>query len=366
MYRIIGKEKEKFLLVGLITDNSRKKEKIDSLDELASLVETAGGEVVERIIQKRDDPDPAYFIGKGKAQEISSLEGFGTILFDDALTPGQISNLSKLTERKILDRRDIILDIFAQHARTRAAKIEVELAQLKFTLPRLKGRGIELSRLGGGIGTRGPGEKKLEIDRRRIFHRIRYLEKELVKISRSREVQRKKRSKIFKVALLGYTNVGKSTLLNVLTHSSTYVDNKLFATLDPLTRICRLSSEKYFVVTDTIGFIRNIPPQLIASFHSTLEEAIIADLRLVVIDISSGNFEFQMSEAKKLMETLGMLESNHIFVFNKIDLFYDQILLESIKERYPDDLFISAKKGIGIDKLKERIGGLMEKREITV
>ena len=361
--------KERVLLVGLLRRKGRE-EKIHSLEELASLVKTAGGEVVETIVQKRDRPDPAYFIGKGKAEEIKELvekHEIDTVVFDDPLTPAQVRNLEKLIGVKIIDRRDVILDIFAQHARTRTAKIEVELAQLKFKLPRIYGRGEELSRLGGGIGTRGPGEKKLEVDRRRIKERIKKLTGELKRIEKSREIQRKRRKGLFRVALVGYTNAGKSTLMNALSHADVYVDDKLFATLDPTTRLVVLPTGEKFLVTDTVGFIRNIPPQLVASFHATLEEAVEADLRLWVVDVSHPEFERHIKETERIMENLGCRDKPYIIVFNKIDLLWDRGIMERLSHLYPGCMFISAKTGEGIEELKERIKKLIhEKKEVRV
>ena len=366
MYRVRDEEQERFILVGLCHNSHEKEEKLYSLEELASLVDTAGGKVIEMVLQVRARPDPTYFIGKGKLLEIASFPGYDTILFDDPLSPAQVRNIENLTKKKVLDRRDIILHIFATHARTKAAKIEVELAQLKFQLPRLAGRGTELSRLGGGIGTRGPGEKKLELDRRKIYKRIACLEKELKKIEKTREVQRKGRKEKFKVALVGYTNVGKTTLLNALTHADGQVDDRVFVTLDPLTRTGVTPSGKKFLVTDTVGFIRNIPHQLIASFMATLEEAVYADLRLVVVDASSERIDVQLEETRKIMEMLNIWDRDNIFVFNKMDMVYDPLLLKGLEERYSESVFISARTGEGIEELKGKIEEAMERRSARV
>ncbi len=366
MYRVRDEEKEKFILVGLCSSSQEKEEKLYSLQELASLVDTAGGEIIEMVIQVRSRPDPAFYVGKGKLLELAGFPGYDVLLFDDPLTPAQVRNIENLTNKKVLDRREIILDIFATHARTKAAKIEVELAQLKFQLPRLAGRGVELSRLGGGIGTRGPGEKKLELDRRKIYKRISILEKELEKINRTRDIQRRGRRSVFKVALVGYTNVGKTTLLNALTHAHGDVDNRVFVTLDPLTRTGVTPSGKKFLLTDTVGFIRNIPHQLIASFRATLEEAVYADLRLVVIDASSERMDVQMEETTKIMEMLGIIDRENLFVFNKVDMVYDPVLISGLKERFPDGVFISAKTGEGLEGLKHAIEDVMERRRVKV
>ena len=362
MHRVWDEEKEKFVLVGLCYSSQEKEEKFYSLQELGNLVKTAGGEVVEKVIQVRSKPDPSFYVGKGKILELAEFHGYDVLLFDDPLTPAQVRNIENLTGKKVLDRRDIILDIFATHARTRAAKIEVELAQLKFQLPRLSGKGAELSRLGGGIGTRGPGEKKLELDRRKIYKRIAYLEKEIEKVYKTMEIQRRSRRGVFKVALVGYTNVGKTTLLNALTHAHGYVDDRLFVTLDPLTRIGVTGSGKKFLLTDTVGFIRNIPHQLIASFRATLEEAVYADLRLIVIDASSERVEIQMEETTRIMEMLDVIDRENLFVFNKVDMVYDPVLLSGLKGRFSNSVFISAKTGEGLEMLKCAIEDAMEKK----
>ncbi|MEJ2355961.1 MAG: GTPase HflX, partial [candidate division WOR-3 bacterium] len=238
-------------------------------------------------------------MGKGKVEYLKGLD-VDILLFDESLSPAQISNLEEITGKKVLDRQDIILDIFAQHARTRSAKIEVELAQLNFRLSRLMGHGKELSRLGGGIGTRGPGEKKLEVDRRKIRRRIDHLKKELQKVEKTRNIQRKNREGTFSVALLGYTNAGKTTLLNALTKSNATVEDKLFVTLDPLTRVTKTHNNNKFLLIDTVGFIRGIPTEIMSSFKSTLEEAKEASLRIILVDSSSEKIEKELEETGKV------------------------------------------------------------------
>lgn len=358
------KNKESFLLVG-ITNNSRNKEKkLDSLNELKELVRTYGGEVIDMIIQVRKNSDPAFHIGKGKTKEISQWEGFDTILFDEPLTPVQIKNIEDITGKKTIDRRDIILDIFARHARSGVAKIEVELARLKFTLPRLIGRGTELSRTGGGIGTRGPGEQKLEVDRRRIKERISFLEERLKKIEMTYDIQRRRRKEIFTIALLGYTNAGKSTLMNTLTNAQTYVDNKLFATLDSLTRIGYTKNGKKFLLTDTVGFIQNIPHQLIASFKSTLNEASYADLRFIVIDVSNERYSVQIEESLKILRLLEIEKKDFIYVFNKIDRVIDFLSISYLKNKYENSVFISALRGDGLEEIYKIIEERIKRKEV--
>ena len=347
---------ERLFLVGVLTKYDEKWEKIDSLDELASLGRTAGGEVVEKILQRRDKIDPRFFIGKGKAEELTRIAGeleIDTFVFDEELSGVQIRNLESLTGRKVIDRTELILDIFAKHAKTGTSKIEVELTQLQYRLSRLTGKGIALSRLGGGIGTRGPGETKLEVDRRRIRNRIRSFKMILKSIEMSKEIQSKRRGNFFRVAIIGYTNAGKSTVMNQLTHSNLVVEDKLFSTLDATTRILADSTGKKILVTDTIGFLRKLPHGLISSFKSTLQEAIEADLRLHVIDISHPHCELQLSAGNEILELLGVVGRPTLYVFNKIDK--DSSLIPILQRKYWDAVFISALKGNKLTELKERI-----------
>ncbi len=354
MYTVKQDKKEKVLIIGLAKQNNEKKAKFDELNELESLAKTAGAIPIEKIIQIKETPDTATYIGKGKANYLKDID-VDILLFNESLSPAQISNLEEITEKKVLDRQDIILDIFAQHARTKSAKIEVELAQLNFRLSRLSGRGIEFSRLGGGIGTRGPGEKKLEDDRRKIRKRISHLKKELGKVEKTRNVQRKNREKIFTVALLGYTNAGKTTLLNAFTNSNAAVEDKLFVTLDPLTRQAKTNNGNKFLLVDTVGFIRGIPTELISSFKSTLEEAQYSSLRIILVDISSEKMEEELDETRKIMDLLEINDSDNILVFNKTDQIVDETLLNHMERKYPKAVFISAKNRKGLETLKDRI-----------
>ncbi len=354
MYIIKDSKKEKALIIGLAKKYEEKEAKFEELNELESLAKTAGAIPIEKIIQVKEKPDTATYIGKGKADYLRNID-VDILLFNEPLSPAQISHLEEITEKKILDRQDIILDIFAQHARTKSAKIEVELAQLNFRLSRLTGYGTELSRLGGGIGTRGPGEKKLEVDRRKIRRRISHLKKELKKVEKTRNIHRKSREDIFSVALLGYTNTGKTTLLNALTDSNATAEDKLFVTLDPLTRLTKTNNGKNFLLIDTVGFIRGIPTEIMSSFKSTLEEAKESDLRLIIADISSEKIENELEETQKVTDFLEISDSDNILVFNKTDQVVDPIILRTMQKKYPEAVFISAKTRIGLQGLMERI-----------
>lgn len=346
--------KEKALIISLARKSTQKKKKLEELNELESLAKTAGALPIEKIIQIKNKPDPSTFIGKGKAKYLKDINA-DILLFNESLSPAQISNLEEITEKKVLDRQDIIMDIFAQHARTKSAKIEVELAQLNFRLSRLTGRGEELSRLGGGIGTRGPGEKKLEVDRRKIQKRINHLKKELKKVEKTRNVQRKNRERIFTVALLGYTNAGKTTLLNSFTDSNAAVEDKLFVTLDPRTRIAQTKNGNRFLLIDTVGFIRGIPTEIMSSFKSTLEEAQSSNLRIILVDASSEKIEEELDETSNVMDFLDISNADNILVFNKIDRIVDPTLLNHMQKKYPEAVFISAKTKKGFKNLMERI-----------
>ncbi|MDD2890899.1 MAG: GTPase HflX [bacterium] len=338
---------ERLFLVGVITQKEDKQEKIDLLNELVDLGKTSGGEVVEKIIQHREKIDPRYFIGKGKAEELAKIAeelNINIFIFDTELSGIQKRNLEEMTGRKVLDRTELILDIFSKHASSMGAKIEVEITQLKYSRSRLTGKGIEMSRLGGGIGTMGPGEKKLETDRRKIKDRLHTLNKKLEMIEKSRIVQSNQRRSLRRVALVGYTNAGKSTIMNKLTRSDLLVENKLFSTLDSTTRTLMGPNLEKVLVTDTVGFLRKLPHELINSFKSTLQEAIEADLRLHVVDISHPSCEEHLAAGNALLEELGVIKRPMIYVFNKIDK--DAFLVDTFRNKYPDALFISAHQDI--------------------
>lgn len=358
----------RILLVGVVNSGRERWAKIAALEELAALCKTSGGTVVEKLIQVRAQPDPATLIGKGKALEINIIcatYDIDLIVFDDELTPTQLRNLEDIIGVRVLDRPALILDIFAIHARTAEAKTQVELAQLEYLKTRLTGLGVEMSRLGGGIGTRGPGETQLEVDRRRIEQRIQTLRQKLIRIDRERQVQRKRRSNILRFALVGYTNAGKSTIFNRLTKARAKVSNELFATLDASTRVLELSRNLPVVLTDTVGFIRNLPAQLIASFRSTLGEIKDADLILLVADASTPQVEEQIATVQETLRAIGADEKPTLFLFNKIDRVFDETALLRLKEHHEGAVFISALTGCGIDKLLEKMRSLVNNHLAT-
>ena len=349
-----GRKKEKVILVAAALDDLEKAEQ--SLDELGELVKTAGAEVAGQMIQLRGAVHPGTYIGSGKLDELKWLvwekEADG-IVCDDELSPSQINNLEEVLDCKIMDRTLVILDIFASRASTKEGKIQVELAQLKYRQSRLTGLGKSLSRLGGGIGTRGPGEKKLEMDRRLIKSRIAQLNRELADVRRHREVTREQRSRNHMpvCALVGYTNAGKSTLLNTLTGASVLEEDKLFATLDPTTRVLNLPGGQKILLTDTVGFISKLPHNLIEAFRSTLEEAKYADVILHVADMSNPQMDEQMYVTYETLEELGVLNKTVITVFNKCDKAGEDLLIRDFKS--DARVVVSAKTGQGLDTLKE-------------
>ncbi len=361
---------ERAIIVGVVCSYMVRKEAEESLDELASLADTAGAQVVRRVVQERSRPDPAFYIGRGRAQGLASeAEALGVdlIIFNDDLSPAQVRNLERVTKVKIVDRSGLILDIFARRARSKEAKIQVELAQLQYLLPRLTRQWTHLSRQVGGIGARGPGETQLEVDRRQVKRRITKLSRALRRIEKSRMTQRKRRAGMFRVALVGYTNSGKSTLLNRLSQApDAYTENRLFATLDPMTRIAELSPHQRILLTDTVGFIRKLPPHLIASFHSTLEEAIESDLLLHVSDVSHPCFEEQIATVENILDELQIAGKPTVLVLNKSDLVADLKLLSRIQERYPGAVFTSALNGWGIDVLKRAMIELLRQHWVEV
>ena len=328
----------------------------DSLEELKQLADTAGAEVVARFLQKRPKPDPAFFIGRGKVQELAlyvQQENVDLCIFDDELSPAQQRNIEQAMGVRVLDRTALILDIFAQRAHTNEGKLQVELAQLQYTLPRIMGKGLSLSRLGGGIGTRGPGETKLEVDRRRIRDRIAYIKGCISKVKNVRTLQRSGRAKasVPTVSLVGYTNAGKSTLLNTLTNSDIYAQDQLFATLDPTTRQLELPNKQQAILTDTVGFIQRLPHQLVAAFQSTLEEVVEADVLLHVIDVSHELYKEQANAVYHVLEELGAKEKTIITVYNKIDKLPEGSALAERLAREENSICISAKARLNLDGL---------------
>ena len=351
------------VLVAVYPDTSHDE---SELDELASLLETAGGQVAARLVQYRPTPDNATYIGKGKLEELKALcesSEIELVIFDCELSPSQIREIENyLGDVRVIDRTMLILDIFAGNATTNEGIIQVQIARLRYTIPRLRGQGKELSRLGGGIGTRGPGESKLESDRRHIKTHIAYLEEELRDLEKRRMTQRKNResSGVVQISVAGYTNVGKSTLLNRLTGADILAENKLFATLDPTTRKWTLPNAGEVVITDTVGFIKNLPHHLIDAFKSTLAEVVFSDIILVVLDVSSpdvrSQYEVSMDLIHSLLEKEGMEEKPIIYVFNKCDKAGDVIPESSLGLGSRENaVFISAATGEGIDQLIEAV-----------
>lgn len=328
----------------------------DSLEELKQLADTAGAQVVAKFLQKRPKPDSAFFIGRGKVQELAlyvQQENIDLCIFDDELTPAQQRNIEQAMGIRVLDRTALILDIFAQRARTNEGKLQVELAQLQYTLPRIMGKGLSLSRLGGGIGTRGPGETKLEVDRRRIRDRIAYIKECIGKVKSVRNLHRAGRAKasVPTVSLVGYTNAGKSTLLNVLTNSDIYAKDQLFATLDPTTRQLELPDKQQAILTDTVGFIQRLPHQLVAAFQSTLEEVVESDVLLHVIDVSHELYKEQSNAVYKVLEQIGAKDKTIITVYNKIDKLPEDSALPERLAREENSICISAKGRKNLDRL---------------
>lgn len=363
----LSKEMEKVILVGVSVEENDDTEK--SLDELEELARTAGAVTVGRVIQNREQIHPGTYVGKGKLDEIKELlwetEATG-IICDDELSPAQLGNLQDALDTKVMDRTLIILDIFAERASTSEGKIQVELAQLKYRQSRLVGLGKSLSRLGGGIGTRGPGEKKLEMDRRLIKGRIAQLNRELKEVKRHREVTREQRNRnhLPVVAIVGYTNAGKSTLLNKLTGASVLEEDKLFATLDPTTRGLKLQSKQEILLTDTVGFIRKLPHHLIEAFKSTLEEAKYADIILHVVDASNPQLDEQMHIVYETLRQLEVVNKPIITAFNKQDKADSEMIIRDFKADYI--VKISAKTGEGLENLLDTVEEVLRQQKIMV
>lgn len=343
----------------------------DSLEELKQLADTAGATVIKKFIQKRSKPDPAFFIGRGKVQELAlyaQQENIDLCVFDDELSPAQQRNIESVMGIRILDRTALILDIFAQRARTNEGKLQVELAQLQYTLPRIMGKGLMLSRLGGGIGTRGPGETKLEVDRRRIRDRIAFIKDQIEKVKAVRSLHRSKRKKnnVFEVSLVGYTNAGKSTLLNTLTNSDIYAKDQLFATLDPTTRQLTLPNKQEIIITDTVGFIQRLPHQLIAAFRSTLEVVTEADLLVHVIDVSHELYKEQAAAVHEVLKEIGAETKPVITVYNKIDKLPPDSKLADRLALEEDTVCISAAKKLNLESLQQMIESHLKSKAVEV
>jgi GTP-binding protein HflX len=365
---------ERALLVGTVEPGTDLRA-LDPLDELTRLAETAGAVIIDRLVQKRERPDPRTYIGKGKSAELSHLVSdhkIDTVIFDNELSPGQIANLEKDVGCKVIDRTQLILDIFATHARTYQAKLQVELALLEYTLPRISKLGAHITAEqqaggGAGIGSRGPGEKQIESDRRLARKRIVALRREM------KEVEKRKRREVSArtventtVSLVGYTNAGKSTLMNALTRAGVMVEDKLFSTLDTRTRIWILDGGIKVLLSDTVGFIRNLPHDLVSSFHATLEEVAQADLLLHVVDASHPQAAEQVEAVESVLQLLECADKPTLQVFNKVDRFRDPIEREILLKRYPECISISARTGEGIDLLTARVAERLTKRLIDV
>lgn len=366
--------REQIVLVGVQFPGTSSDEIDADLDELARLVDTAGADPVDRVVQKRDSPDPATYVGKGKAGEIydASIDhDADTVVFDDELSPAQQFNLEKILKRSALDRTAVILDIFAQNATTLEGKAQVELAQLRYRLPRLRGRGNQLSQQGGGIGTRGPGETQLEVDRRRIQRRLAKLEKDLTGLRRTRKNQRKsrRRSRFHTVAIVGYTNAGKSTLLNRLTGAGVLVEDRLFATLDATTRRLQLPGGETVLMTDTVGFIQKLPTSLVEAFKSTLEEVAEADLLVHLVDGSSVDPELHIGAVRGVLREIGAGDVPELIVFNKADQVGEDGV-DHLLRRYEGSMLVSAHTGEGLDEMltaiADRLRALTEVTELHI
>ena len=339
------------------------------LEELRRLAETAGANIVHSAAQKRGNIDPVYYIGKGKAfelAEISKEQDVDVLICDDDLSPAQVKNLEKVINKKVIDRSELILDIFATRAKTFQAKLQVELAQLEYTKPRLKRMWTHLSRIEGGIGTRGPGEKQLEVDKRIVARKIQYLRGKLHEIEKRQERLVASRKEFFTVSIVGYTNAGKSTLMNALTEIDTFVEDKLFATLDTKTSVCKLGNGQKILVSDTVGFIKKLPHHLISSFKATLEESRHADLLLHVVDISSPIVHKQIESVNTVLRKLGCDKTPTIMVFNKIDAVKDESIIPLLRSYYKDCTMISAKTKRGIQDMERKIVETIERNFVNI
>ncbi|MCX6508120.1 MAG: GTPase HflX [Actinobacteria bacterium] len=351
--------RERIVLVGVIFPDSSAAELDKELDELALLVDTAGADVSARVVQRRDRPDPATFLGSGKVQELKEIclaVDADTVVFDHNLSPAQQRNLEKLLGRTAIDRTAVILDIFAQNARSPEGKAQVELALLRYRLPRLRRAGGSLSQQAGGIGTRGPGETQLEVDRRRLVNRMHKLEKELDVVERTRDIQRqsRKRGRHREVTLVGYTNAGKSTTLNQLTHADVPAEDRLFVTLDPRTRQYQMQGGETILFTDTVGFLSKLPHELVRAFKSTLDSVRLADLLIHVVDGSAENAEEQIEAVRIVLNDIGAGEVPELMVFNKADV--EPSWTAELVARHEGSLAVSALTGMGMDRLVETVG----------
>ncbi len=365
MIDIQVKKTERAILVGVRIGQTPRETAQEHIDELEELLATAGGEAVIKIMQDRQRLDVAYYVGKGKAYEILELiepNEIDLIVFDDDLSTVQVRNLSNLFNKKVVDRSGLILDIFASRARTKEAKTQVELAQLKYMLPRLTRAWTHLSKQYGGIGTKGPGETQIETDRRIIRDRIAMLTAKLKEIEANREIQVKNRKELVKISLVGYTNAGKSTIFNLLTESDVFAEDKLFATLDSTTRVFQVDKTHTALLSDTVGFIRKLPAHLVASFKSTLNEVRDADILLHIIDITHPFYEDHISVVNQTLKDLHFEDKVLIHVFNKVDVLEDKDRIELVNRRYENVVIVSAKRGFRIEELKSMVREIIESK----
>ncbi|GIK20707.1 MAG: GTPase HflX [Ignavibacterium sp.] len=368
MIEITRKNIERAMLVAIDTKEFSKEVVEEHLNELEELANTAGAETIFKIVQSKARIDAAFYIGKGKAEELSQLvelNDIDIVIFDDDLSPVQARNLENLFKRKVIDRSGLILDIFATRAKTKEAKTQVELAQLQYMLPRLTRAWTHLSKQYGGIGTKGPGETQIETDRRIIRTRIAHLKEKLSQIESQRSTQNAARKNTTRIALAGYTNAGKSTLFNLLTSADVFAEDKLFATLDSTTRSLEVHDTEKIIITDTVGFIRKLPPQLVASFKSTLSEVREADIIFHIIDASHPFYEDQLKVVDETLKEFGSKDKQVIKIFNKIDLISDKAKIDFIRNSHKDCLMISAKRGINISLLKTKINEIVENSFIS-
>ncbi len=358
---------ERAILLHTILHNGRNNK--NSLVELKSLADTAGARVLDSFVQRRGSIDPSFYIGKGKALQLANLckdKGIDVVICDDDLTPAQVRNLEEVVDTKVIDRSELILDIFATRAKTAQAKLQVELAQLEYTKPRLKRMWTHLSRIEGGIGTRGPGEKQIEVDRRLVSNRVLALKKKLRQIEKRKKTQARSRKEYTTISLVGYTNGGKSTLMNRLTDAAVFVEDKLFATLDTKTSLCQLGNGKKVVLSDTVGFIKNLPHHLISSFQATLEEVRWADFLLHVVDVSSSDVIEQVDSVNKVLKGLGCDKKPIIMVLNKIDVLKDASIVAFFRSKYDNTVTISARTAQGLEKLKQKVISFAEKECVEI
>jgi len=363
-------QNKKSILVDVVHQSMGKnRDNINSLEELSLLADTAGAVVVGQVIQRREKPDNAYYVGRGKAEELAVLakdKQADYVILNNDLSPSQIRNLEEVVGISVIDRTELILAIFGTHARTNQSRLQLELAHLEYALPRLKHLWSHLSRIGGGVrGDRGPGEKQLEVDRRLSFDRIATLKKELKKIQVRREEEVATRAEDFTVALVGYTNAGKSTLMNTLAHIDQLTEDKLFSTLDTKTNIWEFASGQKVLLSDTVGFIRNLPHKLVESFHATLEEVRQSDLLLHIVDASSPDAESQIDAVNKVLKEIDCDKKDTIIVFNKIDN-ADRIEVEILRKCFPNACLISALQALGIEELEERLEKIISVRQVEL